>query len=282
MARIRTIKPEFPQSESVGRLSRDARLLFIQLWTLVDDDGRARAPSRMLASLLYPYDDDAPGLIDGWLDELDRTGCIRRYQVDGHHYLDIPKWLDHQKIDHAKPSKLPGHSDAVANCREPSRIGAPDLDHGLDHGSLPSSPPDGATPPDDAKSHSSKKGSRLPADWKPSKDDVVYAVEKGVPPDKVATVAEEFRNFWVARPGKDGVKLDWVATWRNRVIQVCERNGWQPRQTSPPDDRLIHVMRDDQKWEPLAHRYQAEHGKQPPVDKNGGWRFPSDWLSTSH
>ena len=33
VARIRTIKPEFPQSESVGRLSRDARLLFILVWS---------------------------------------------------------------------------------------------------------------------------------------------------------------------------------------------------------------------------------------------------------
>jgi hypothetical protein len=65
MGRIRTIKPEFPQSESVGRLSRDARLLFIQLWTVCDDSGRARGSSRMLASLLYPYDTDVLGLIDG-------------------------------------------------------------------------------------------------------------------------------------------------------------------------------------------------------------------------
>ena len=43
MPRIRTIKPEFPQSETIGRLSRDARLLFLQLFTLVDDAGRARA-----------------------------------------------------------------------------------------------------------------------------------------------------------------------------------------------------------------------------------------------
>jgi hypothetical protein len=59
MARIRTIKPEFPQSESMGRISRDARLLFVQLWCICDDHGRTRAASRMLASLLFPYDDDA-------------------------------------------------------------------------------------------------------------------------------------------------------------------------------------------------------------------------------
>jgi hypothetical protein len=63
VARIRTIKPEFVESESVGKLSREARLLFILLWTFVDDAGRARASSRLLTSRLYPYDDDAaPGM----------------------------------------------------------------------------------------------------------------------------------------------------------------------------------------------------------------------------
>lgn len=121
MARIRTIKPEFPQSETTGRLSRDARLLFVQLWTICDDDGRARAASRMLASLLYPYDDDAPALIDGWLNELDREGCIRRYVVDGDAYLEIVKWLKHQKIDRPSKSRIPPFDESsriVANNRE--------------------------------------------------------------------------------------------------------------------------------------------------------------------
>ncbi len=70
MARIRTIKPEFPQSESMGAVSRDARLLFIMLFTLADDEGRLRGNSRMLASILFPYDSDAPKLTDKWVNEL--------------------------------------------------------------------------------------------------------------------------------------------------------------------------------------------------------------------
>ncbi|MFG1302157.1 hypothetical protein V5F49_20420 [Xanthobacter sp. V3C-3] len=127
MARIRTIKPEFPQSETIGKLSRDARLLFIELWTLADDDGRSRAASRMLASLLFPYDDDAPMLIDGWLEELEREGCIRRYEVEGTTYLDIPNWSKHQKVDHKSASRLPPFSEEFAKPREPSRSLAPDL-----------------------------------------------------------------------------------------------------------------------------------------------------------
>jgi len=123
MARIRTIKPEFPQSESMGRCSRDARLLFIMLWTIVDDSGRTRAASRMLASLLYPYDGDAGSLIQGWLDELVTERCIVVYIVNGHSYLEICNWLDHQKIDKPSRSKFPSFvepSRILANPREGS------------------------------------------------------------------------------------------------------------------------------------------------------------------
>ncbi|MBR0941015.1 hypothetical protein [Bradyrhizobium liaoningense] len=121
MPRIRTIKPEFPQSETIGKLSRDARLLFVQLWTLCDDEGRTRAASRMLASLLYPYDEDAPSLIDGWLDELEREGCVVRYVVEGSTYLQVNNWLKHQKIDRPTKSRLPVVSEGsrlLANTRE--------------------------------------------------------------------------------------------------------------------------------------------------------------------
>lgn len=127
MSRIRSIKPEFPQSETIGKLSRDARLLFVQLWTVVDDAGRTRAASRMLASLLYPYDDDARTLIDGWLDELEQRQCVRRYVVDGTHYLEIINWLKHQKIDRPSKSRLPSFDEGSPKAREPSRAFAADL-----------------------------------------------------------------------------------------------------------------------------------------------------------
>jgi len=119
MARIRTIKPEFPQSESMGRVSREARLCFILLWTLSDDAGRLRGNSRMLASLLYPYDDDAKELIDSWLDELASEGCISRYEVDNSTYIQITAWTEHQKIDRPSASKLPEFAQNSRNLAKP-------------------------------------------------------------------------------------------------------------------------------------------------------------------
>lgn len=123
MARIRTIKPEFPQSESMGRISREARLLFVLLWTICDDKGKARGNSRILASLLFPYDEDAGKLIDGWIAELEHEGCVARYMVDGSTYIECCNWLKHQKIDKPSPSRLPDFPESsriLANPREPS------------------------------------------------------------------------------------------------------------------------------------------------------------------
>jgi hypothetical protein len=61
----------------------------------------------MLASLLFPYDDDAPSLIDGWLAELEEQASIRRYQIDGTSYVQVTEWTKHQKIDKPSPSKIP-------------------------------------------------------------------------------------------------------------------------------------------------------------------------------
>ena len=111
MGRIRSLKPEFPQSESVGRLSRDARLLFLQLWTVVDDYGCGRAAPRLLAGQLYPYDDDAARLMSGWLDELEQQEMVRRYEVDGSSYLEITNWARHQRVDNAGKRLVPPPPD---------------------------------------------------------------------------------------------------------------------------------------------------------------------------
>lgn len=152
MARIRTIKPEFPQSESMGRITRDARLLFVMLWTIADDLGRARGASRMIASLLFPYDDDAPKLVDGWLAELEREGCVARYQVDGASYLEILNWTSHQKIDKPSGSKIPPFDESSRTFSRPREVSSEDQgprtkDQGpKDQGTKPSPSPSASTP----------------------------------------------------------------------------------------------------------------------------------------
>ncbi|MCA7083415.1 hypothetical protein K7G19_07355 [Cupriavidus sp. DB3] len=96
----------------------------------------------MLASLLFPYDDDAKDLIDDWLSELEGEGCIVRYVVDGASYIEIRNWLIHQKIDRPSKSKLPafdGSSRILANPRERSSEDQGSKDQGKEE--LPPNPP---------------------------------------------------------------------------------------------------------------------------------------------
>jgi len=205
MARIRTIKPEFPQSESMGAVSRDARLLFIMLFTLADDEGRLRGNSRMLASILFPYDTDAPKLIDKWIDELITQKCIVRYQIEDATYVEICKWLNHQKIDKPSKSKLPAppeDSRGFAKIREDSSEDQ-GRDQGKDQGSR-------------IKEEKTQRASRLPQDWQPN-DRMLAFCENERPDLNPTDVAATFRDYWHSQAGQKGVKADWEATWRNWV-----------------------------------------------------------------
>lgn len=116
--RIRTIKPEFWASESVGRLSREARLLFIGFWSLADDSGRGRGALPTISGSLFPYDTDAQKLLPKWVEELEKEKMIRRYKAeDGNTYFDIPNWLKHQKIEKPSAPKFPAFTEQSGNSR---------------------------------------------------------------------------------------------------------------------------------------------------------------------
>lgn len=67
-----------------------------------------------------------------------------------------------------------------------------------------------------APSAKSPRGSALSADWTLPDDWKAWA-EKERPELDAQTVADSFRDYWIAKPGKDGRKSDWLATWRNWV-----------------------------------------------------------------
>ena len=61
-----------------------------------------------------------------------------------------------------------------------------------------------------------RRGTRLPTDWQPSPADLDFIASKRPELDPVTT-ADNFRDFWHAKAGKDACKTDWAATWRNWV-----------------------------------------------------------------
>ena len=114
MSRIRTVKPSFWRSQTLSRVSRDARLVFVGLWNEADDEGRLVDAPKLLAGALFPFDEDFGGPeIEACLRELAGIGAIERYAVEGSRFITIPRFRDHQVISKPRPSALPGHSRNV-------------------------------------------------------------------------------------------------------------------------------------------------------------------------
>ncbi len=78
---------------------------------------------------------------------------------------------------------------------------------------------------------SEARGSRLPEDWQPDDVGRKFAASLNLDP---GAVAAKFRDYWHAKPGKDGRKSDWHATWRNWCRSEAERRTSRP---SPFDAR---------------------------------------------
>lgn len=237
MARIRTIKPEFPHSESMGHVSREARLCFIMLWTIADDAGRLRGNSRMLASLLFPYDDDAKDHIDGWLAQLSGQGCIAQYEVSGTSYIQIENWRDHQKIDKPSASKIPEFDEAsghFASPREPSRSVVVGMDLGMDLGEegKGSGKPRAARKSPSSFPRPDDVSERVWADWcalRAKKRTTVSETVIGEARSEAALAGiplERFLSIWVAR-GSQGLCADW--------LKPSERHNGS--RTAPAQDR---------------------------------------------
>lgn len=67
-----------------------------------------------------------------------------------------------------------------------------------------------------------RRGTRLPDDWRPS-DQTISAMRQQFPTVDLKAIYDEFRDYWRAVPGAKGRKLDWDATWRNRVREIAGR-----------------------------------------------------------
>ena len=106
MSRKRQIPPDVVQWAGFKACSRDARLLYLLLYTIADDEGRMREDPGMFAYELFPGETGFGLKIEACLREIEREDLIGRYEVKGRRCLVITAW-DLQKIDHPTPSKLP-------------------------------------------------------------------------------------------------------------------------------------------------------------------------------
>ena len=114
----------------------------------------------------------------------------------------------------------------------------PDTDIDTD---LDTSPPKGGVP--------RRRGTRLQEDFQVTPDMRLWASHKA-PHADIGIETEKFINFWVAKTGRDATKLDWVATWRNWMLNA--------RPTQPGQQRMDHSSRGIAKGMALLQAYDAQ------------------------
>lgn len=99
MARIRTIKPKFYDDVKIGRLSRDARYLYIALWVFADDMGVANGDTIWLKSKVFPYDQIQVQQFEKWMNELVTNGFVCLLSYNGERFIYLPNFTRHQVIN---------------------------------------------------------------------------------------------------------------------------------------------------------------------------------------
>lgn len=77
-----------------------------------------------------------------------------------------------------------------------------------------------------ASSRPAKRATRISEDFQVTQPMRQWATAKA-PNADIAMETEKFINFWIAKSGKDATKLDWVATWRNWMLNA--RSSQPPR-----------------------------------------------------
>jgi hypothetical protein len=245
MARIRSIKPSIMDNEELARCTPLARVLYPYLWMLADREGRMEDRPGRIGKQALGFDrvDCAP-----LLDELQAAGFITRYEVDGLPILEVCNFLKHQRPHVTeRDSTLPGRDGLfTVHPRYPNggitsepaqRMTRPAPAKPLGRppkAEAPAAPKPQAAPaapvPQEAPPRpASTRGTRIAEDWAPSAEMLAWAREQRPDLDPQAT-ADAFRDYWTAKPGKDGAKLDWLATWRNwvRGQRAQQRNGHAP------------------------------------------------------
>ena len=273
MARARNIKPAIMDNDDLAELAPLTRLLFVYLWMLADREGRLEDRPKRIAAQALPFDRNVDA--GAMLDDLAAAGFICRYRVEGTAIIQIVNFAKHQnphpreassmlqprpgtaeappRQDLGKTQALPSRADSLIPDSPLSDSGqeraqqaaenppAEDANPPAVQDNPPApaeNPPPPPPQPEDPEPRS-PRGTRLQLEDMP--DEYQAFCRQARPDLSPAATWDRFRDHWAAKPGKDGVKLDWAATWRNWVRG--ERAMPQPR-ASPPPSRHSAVIAD--------------------------------------
>ena len=240
--RIRSIRPEFWSSEDVAAMSWDTRLVFIGLWSYVDDNGVGRDIERLITTALFPLDGDLPESsrrVTGALRHLSDRGQITRYTVEGKAFLHISSWTKHQRIEKASQGRYPLPTCDDAEFPEPSPT-------------TPGALPDMSTPGEGEKGRRGEVNTSATAAPR-------------------ATYPEDFVRFWEVYPkkrGKDAALKAWHQAKKRAdvadIISGAKRYADDPK-------RDPQFTKDPQGW--LSAGKWADEPEKPKADSYRQFRM---------
>jgi hypothetical protein len=72
------------------------------------------------------------------------------------------------------------------------------------------------------------RGHRLPEGWQPDVELVSFSRSLGFSADQELRARAEFADYWRGVPGSRGCKLDWPATYRNRLRELAAKMKLKP------------------------------------------------------
>lgn len=230
MARSRNIKPGFFLNEQLVELPFSTRLLFAGLWTLADREGRLEDRPKKIKMAIFPADNVD---VDGALQELHSANLVLRYIVDNKRFIQINNFLKHQNphVNEAA-SVIPAPEE-----HRTSTVPIGPLTSSLIPDSLllipdPLVPITGVVTP---RTKKNVKGSRINDSFIVTDEMKAWFDQKGFSID-IDIETEKFINYWKARSGQQSLKQDWVATWRNWMLNAQDYRGGFPAAKAPVDE----------------------------------------------
>lgn len=240
----RVLREGLRSSEAINSLSDAAERLYVRLLVSADDYGLLEMRPSWVKAHAVPLLDWTLPTVAKLLGELVDQALLLPYEDAGKQYAAVSRWS--QRIE-AKRPKFPmppwGREHIVGgvdrSMRDRSRTsGALPSGRPVDAHAMPTTEERGtrneergarnekqsrgrspAARASRANEHAANNGSHgsrldpelmLPEDWR------AFCERERPDLDPVRTFAR-FRDYWTAKPGKDGRKTDWLATWRNWV-----------------------------------------------------------------
>lgn len=230
--RARNLKPDFFKNEKLAELPPLTRLLFQAYWCMADSRGVVEYRPKRIKAEALPYDNCD---IHDMTLQLVTCNFLQLHEIPtGEQFIKVVNFEKHQhphpnEVKRAdQPYKVLENNESflAITCNDKSLTSqASSLNpSSLNPSSISLCAVEKST---DAKmekpTKNTKRGERLTPDWKLSQEMGEWAEQQGLDSKTIIQQRDSFRDYWIAKAGEAGVKLDWDATWRNWIRKYIER-----------------------------------------------------------